>query len=86
MDKQTDSPYHCGTCGRGVTFLAYYHGGGQWFHVMGSQPIYEAPPQYDRWRIGHDIDPWPGKPVDRRSEPDGDHFLYPDSLTRETTA
>jgi hypothetical protein len=78
-------PYHCGVCGRGVVFVPWYvkrsNGEeGRFYHVLGSTPVYPDPDGMD-WRIGHDAQAWPGRPKDRRqSEPDGDHFLYPEQV------
>ena len=72
-----DVPYHCGICGRTVTYVAYYNGGGHWFHTLGSRPVYEPHPEHLGWKVTHDPEPWPGRAPDRRSEPDGDHFYYP---------
>jgi hypothetical protein len=74
-------PYHCSVCGRTTVYVDYAMGGGRWFHTLGSRPVYEPPAETHDWRITHDPVPWPGRAIDRRGEPDGDHFLYPESVS-----
>ncbi len=59
--------FHCGRCGARVAQLTVtYSAKVRWFHVMGAKPVYDDPDSMG-WRIGHDADPLPGDPHDRRS-------------------
>jgi hypothetical protein len=59
--------FHCGRCGGQVAQLTITDSGHvRWFHVMGYTPVYDDPDGMG-WRIGHDPDPLPGDPHDRRS-------------------
>lgn len=68
MDEEREEPgiRHCGRCGRMGVWIAYYNGGGRWFHTLDSPAMYEDPDGRE-WAIGHDIDPLPGFPTDRRT-------------------
>ena len=67
LEGHDDPEWHCGRCGAAVAEVQFVDPARRrWFHTLGFRPVYPDPDGME-WRIGHDADPLPGPPTDRRT-------------------